>query len=205
MAGSSNDGSRSPRRVRLQPGRGHYTHLNRSSNRGHRRTDPTDAGATHGGRWVSGCVHRGYDLRLQPATASCRAVRAWSVWLYGGAAKRGSAVETRRMSQVRTAILETNPSQWFSELLKTDGFRTRIPYVIGSRRSLQDTKHADEHGTAWERRCPELSGLTGRLEMRLRERVCLGGQQAVVKGGFVMRTCITTSRLASASVRVIGS
>jgi hypothetical protein len=43
-------------------------------------------------------------------------------------------------------------------------------YIAGSRQSLLDAKHADEHGTVWERRWPELGGSMGRLEMRLRRR-----------------------------------
>jgi hypothetical protein len=36
------------------------------------------------------------------------------------------------MSQVRTAILETGPSQWLSELLTTDGIRiyTLMPCML---------------------------------------------------------------------------
>jgi hypothetical protein len=64
-------------------------------------TGTTNAGSPRGGCWIAGCIHRGYDLRAQPGTASRHDVRARSVWLYGGAAaEQGRAVETGRMSQV---------------------------------------------------------------------------------------------------------
>ena len=69
-------------------------------------TGATDAGTMRGGRRVAGRIYRRYDLRTQLAAAAWRAVRAWSISLYGGAAKRGRAVATGRMSQVRAAILD---------------------------------------------------------------------------------------------------
>ena len=113
-------------------------------------TDATDAGATRGGCRITG---RGYDLRAQLATASRCTVRASSVWLYGGAAKRGSAMETGRMSQVRTAILETGPSQWLSKLLTTNGIR--IYALMPCMLQIRD-------GARWTQSTPTNMGRSGR-------------------------------------------
>ena len=47
-------------------------------------------------------------------------------------------METGRMSQVRTAILETGPSQWLSELLTPDGIR-RFATELAGRKARRRT------------------------------------------------------------------
>ena len=160
---------------------------------------------------IAGRVHRGYDICAQPATAPRRAVCAWSVWLHRGAAKRGRAVETGRMSQVHTTILETAPSQWLSESLTTDGIRiyTLMPCMLQVLDGACWTQSTPTN-MGWSGRGDDPSWVVrgvGRLEMRSRRQARVRGWQAVVnlKMGVVVRTCTTTPRLASAPVQIIGS
>ena len=136
--------ARASHMARLRPGHGEAAT---------EATDATDGGTTRGGCRVAGRVYRGYDLRARPATTSGCAVRTWSVWLNRGATERGRVVETGRMSQVHTAILETGPSQWLSKLLTTDGIciYTMMPCML----QVCD-------GACWTQSIPTNMGWSGR-------------------------------------------